>query len=572
MRSVLAGAVALAVILTPGVAHADAAAPLRPAPPTITITHTPIDVDDALAATLSSDEPTVTSFQYHQGNSPVRTAPAVDRDGMRVADVSLLPEWPGTLLLTAWAITDTGTSSRDASVEIRVPNRPSANAWFTFYRSDPYYPESYALQNQVHGGAQTVLTTTDLTWEKDSRIIDVDHPLLNGVSTDLRTDALLDTNASFGVQLWARPDALTGDRSLLVQEGEEAAGLRLYLHDGAWCFGRAATDTANADMVAACAPGAARHWTHVAGSYDAVAGTLTLWINGVVTAVTTAPAPWASNGSFRIGAGSFAGAVADLSTYPRALRPVDVADRTRPEKVGDWNFGETVPCFPADDIEGLCDVTGAYSRHFTTTVGTWPDWSSYGDIIFDRTFPADGPPDPTNGGETVEFGWSQINRGPGGSRNLEDIPILRTDESWTVALWARPYELDGTAVAQGAFSLGLRDDRWSLDAWTANGDIAATAASAPVTALPERRTQLVAVHDAAAGTLTLYVDGGPVSTAAWSSPWHAAAPMTIGTRSFTALDRAEHRWIGTMRKLDVYQGALSAAEIADRYATESRVY
>ncbi|WP_033339313.1 LamG domain-containing protein [Catenuloplanes japonicus] len=561
MRSVLAGAVALAVILVPGAAYADPVALARPAPPTITVTHTPIDIDDPFTATLSSDDPAVISFTYHYDNEPSRVAPAVDRDGKKVADVAVTPEFPGTMFFSAWARTADGVSDA-ASVEVRVPNVIGANASFSFYRWDPWYPESYALEDQT--GNRTVLETTDLVWQKDARLIDVAHPLLNGTTSDLRTDALLDTSGSFSLQVWARPDALAGDRTLLVQNGDAAAGLRLYLKDGAWCFGRAASDTAGAASVAACAPGATRHWTHLAGSHDADAHTLTLWVNGVVAAVTDAPPAWASDGAFRIGAGSFAGAVAELKTYPRKARAIDIAAQNTPTKVGSWNFALALPCWPAD-FEGLCDAPGDYSRHFTTTTGSWPDRSN-GELVFDRTFPAGNPNDPTGGAETVEFGRSQINRSPGGSMIMEDIPVLRTDESFTVELWARPYELDGTAVAQGSFSLGLRDGRWSLDAWTEDGDIAATAASAPVTEVPDQLTHLVAVHDAVAGTLTLYVNGGAVATAAWTSPWHASRPMTIGARSFTGPDAAVDRWIGGLRTLDAWQGVTPAAEIAGWYA------
>jgi hypothetical protein len=70
-----------------------------------------------------------------------------------------------------------------------------------------------------------------------------------------------------------------------------------------WRFLNAKTDVGEADTAWVDAPGGVtlNTWTHLAAVYDATAGTLTIYVNGVPTSTTTTLVPWQAGGSFVVG-------------------------------------------------------------------------------------------------------------------------------------------------------------------------------------------------------------------------------------------------------------------------------
>ncbi|MDX3111188.1 LamG-like jellyroll fold domain-containing protein [Nonomuraea angiospora] len=150
-------------------------------------------------------------------------------------------------------------------------------------------------------------------------------------------------------------------------------------------------------------------------------------------------------------------------------------------------------------------------------------------------------------------------------------PIADTSRNFTVTAWARltGNAATATVVTQegsrtGGFTLqySKSDDRWALVRASSDADGAATvkALSAAAPRLNEW-THLAGVYDSAAGQISLYVNGKLESTVAFTQPWNATGPLTIGRGKVNGA--AAESWPGDVDEVRVYGRAMFADEVAD---------
>lgn len=150
-------------------------------------------------------------------------------------------------------------------------------------------------------------------------------------------------------------------------------------------------------------------------------------------------------------------------------------------------------------------------------------------------------------------------------------PVLGTDRNFTVSAWVRLGVATGDATAVGqdgaraagfALQYAKADNRWVLSRPTADADgataVRAVSASAP---RPGEWTHLTGVYDAAAGELTLYVNGRPEATVPYTQPWVASGPFTIGRSKAGGAPTAF--WPGDVDDVRVYGRAMFGDEVAD---------
>ncbi|GAA4612900.1 discoidin domain-containing protein [Actinoallomurus liliacearum] len=207
----------------------------------------------------------------------------------------------------------------------------------------------------------------------------------------------------------------------------------------------------------------------------------------------------------------------------------------------------------------------AYPPGRQDPVGTWSLDEGTGGVAHDSTGSHDanviGSPAwvPGISGTALQFDGS-------GQYAQTSGPVLDTTGSFSVSAWVR---LDrtgsfATAVSQdGAVSSGFylqysaADNRLAFS--TSEGR--ALSDQPPVTG---RWCQVVGVHDADAGTYTLYVDGVAQSTV-WSQPTGDAGdgPLAIG-RAFSG-GRNSDFWPGSVDQVQVWNRALTAADVAKHY-------
>ncbi|WP_283134725.1 Ig-like domain-containing protein [Rhizohabitans arisaemae] len=139
-------------------------------------------------------------------------------------------------------------------------------------------------------------------------------------------------------------------------------------------------------------------------------------------------------------------------------------------------------------------------------------------------------------------------------------PVIRTDESFTVAAWLRWNEAGGDysvveqkGVHQAPFKLGSDPEHGLVFTFTGTDAAGTTVEGALSGVRPSAGAwfHLAGAYDAAAGTASLYLDGVLIKSSPVSFPaWNADAAMELGSRMKGALDEVQ-----------VYQRTLDAAQV-----------
>lgn len=155
----------------------------------------------------------------------------------------------------------------------------------------------------------------------------------NGTNAAVSAATVLRTNQSFTVSGWANLSSTAKSATLISQDGSHASAFQLGYDKGCgcWAFSLPTGDADGAGTVTAAAPPSSTTlgaWTHLAGVYDAVNGTATLYVAGVpVSSVAVPVTQWAGAGAFVIGRGRansantdwFAGRIDAVQAFQGAL-------------------------------------------------------------------------------------------------------------------------------------------------------------------------------------------------------------------------------------------------------------
>ncbi|WP_454857998.1 LamG-like jellyroll fold domain-containing protein [Promicromonospora soli] len=194
-----------------------------------------------------------------------------------------------------------------------------------------------------------------------------------------------------------------------------------------------------------------------------------------------------------------------------------------------WAFDEGTGAVAADGV-GDADAT--------LTGTTWTDGVAGGGLSFD-------------GAGEADTGRS----------------LVRTDGSYSVSAWARLDVADGgfqTVVSQdtggnSAFFLQYsgQDQRWAMS-------FVGTRALSPTKPVPGQWYHLTGVRDAAAGTLSLYVDGERVATKDVCTAPATEGSLVIGRGQYGGNEVDHVR--GDVDDVRVFDRALSDAEVAESRA------
>lgn len=131
--------------------------------------------------------------------------------------------------------------------------------------------------------------------------------VLDGVDDHVGTGGpAVRTDSSLTVSARVRPGGQAAPAMTAVsQDGDRVSGFRLR-YDGPrrrWAFTTTGSDADDPLLYEASAPAGpvSGRWTHLAGVYDASAGELRLYVNGVLQAVGRADEHWHASGALRIG-------------------------------------------------------------------------------------------------------------------------------------------------------------------------------------------------------------------------------------------------------------------------------
>jgi hypothetical protein len=439
-----------------------------------------------------------------------------------------------------------------------------------------------------------------VTWTPDARYLGANALSFDANATDGQTGyvatagPVLDTTKSFSVSAWVRLSSLGTFRTAVSQSGTNRSRFMLYYSPDAakWSFVMYDGDSASsAGTFAQGGTPAAGRWTHLLGVYDADAKQVSLYVDGVQVATGSHASVWAANGPFTIGRGiasgttkqPWRGEIADVRAWNRVVVPDDLwgTDATpdlgvpatsgilRPREVGSWRF---------PDGECFC-TTAADATLFARHLYLSPNWA------LDPNW--NGDPDTTPAWLTADShdgdGGLALNGTSGSASTTDDRgtpdpaddvahPILRTDQSFTVAAWARVNAnstSDQVVLRQGsgadsAFKLVLRgtDGLWALTVSTPDGAGGYNWVSGRSDGPAEVGTwvHLVGVFDGSTGQVRLYVNGQPQAfTSTGAAGWYTTGSLTVGKVSSSGF------FGGSVDQVHVWQGVLTAREIQNLY-------
>lgn len=525
----------------------------------------------------SGGEDDVVSYQWRVNGGTVTTE-SVTAGAQKT--VQITPTGELEQLLEVRSVDHAGNASEWARYPFYVRPQPVDVAYWKFDEGTGTTAQTAtgdpAYAGTLHGGASWVDSELGLVDPEASGTA----VALDGVDDYVEMPRVLATNhaAGFSVSAWVRPDTLSGDGVVLAQHGGSAYAFRLSYEAGSdqWCFRVTQADDPMAAETAVCSSTDPQTgvWTHLAGVYDRPSGKLRLFVNGGpnvfdpefgqgTAAEVTVPPLWASVGSFTVGrlltGGDYwHGRIDEVRTYQRVLLESDVAQMFSscrfgtcpgataspdPVLVGAWDLDEGSGTVAADS-SGLSSHA-ALAGGAAWTAGGYRDTAA---VSFDGV------------DATVETGG----------------PVLLTDESFTVAAWARLDDLteyravisqDGQVMSPFQLDYSPIADQWCLR--MRHSDAAAAPSTAACGGTPQAGvwTHLAGVYDAAALELRLYVDGQLVATTPYSNPaWRGEGALAIG-RALTN-GAASTFFAGDIDLVRAYQGAMPAAQVANLYAEQ----
>ena len=209
---------------------------------------------------------------------------------------------------------------------------------------------------------------------------------LDGVGGSAETGAtVLDTTESFSISAAVKLNSLTGNQTVVSQDGSTISGFTLGLRDGLFGFRRVATDStddAGAATAYAAAPPAVNRWYRLLGVYDRAASTLSLYVDGQLQQTVAAPEPVPTSGPLAVGRGQLDGAVDfldgtidDVQAYRGLLTGGSPATAGAAAEISMTIANTGQSDYSMHDTEADLSLAGAlddavYDRFFVRTYGT----------------------------------------------------------------------------------------------------------------------------------------------------------------------------------------------------------
>ncbi|WP_457518845.1 LamG domain-containing protein [Streptomyces sp. TE33382] len=247
--------------------------------------------------------------------------------------------------------------------------------------TDPSLQDNAALTggasrtDQGRRGEVTVTPATDT--EPAAKTTDKGLQLDGTTGYATTTGPVIDTRASYTAAAWVRLDETrNANATVLSQDGTNRSPFLLGYEytTKLWSFREASADVPAGtpwtyQRVASKTPATPKVWTHLAGVFDATAGTISLYVNGELQGTTPFTAPWAANGPLQIGrvhwSGThtdyFPGVIDEPAVWQVALTKEQIAQESRlidahgkpsAELVASWNPAGAQGMSLSDTVSG----------------------------------------------------------------------------------------------------------------------------------------------------------------------------------------------------------------------------
>ncbi|MFJ9686111.1 LamG-like jellyroll fold domain-containing protein [Streptomyces bacillaris] len=494
-------------------------------------------------------------IRYRYGfNADPSAANQITTTGGAAKSARLLPARPGLNFVTAQAFDQAGNGSEIRTYQFRVKaGQPERAVWQLDEEAGAVQAAGATTPRTVrlHGGAELGAegrTGTGLRFDGTTGY----------AASDL---TVVDTSDSFSVAAWARLDRMPSTTAIIAaQPGNHSPGFELYYsqHYDRWVFNQYTSDAPGAPIARAMAPapGGAEvgQWAHLVGVYDGKAKQLRLYVDGKLAGSTAYTTAWEARRGLQLGAGIysgthksfFPGTIDDVQIFDRA---VSAAEATRLHQGQETTAGRLPSAvFPLDEPAGATETVGSAPEQPLTLYG-----SAVGGV--------DGV-----AGRALKFDGST-------AYAATDRPVLNTARSYTVSAWAKLPEggvtgnrtvvsQSGTHYSPFYLSYEAEKGTWSLRTSLEDvqvGNIRDQQVVATQPARPGEWAHLVAVHDATAQQIRLYVNGQLQGISAAPRTWEAQGAVQIG------------RTIWQGQYVDYFPGTIDDVRLFDRPVADDEI-
>ncbi|MFE4371422.1 LamG-like jellyroll fold domain-containing protein [Streptomyces sp. NPDC056835] len=505
---------------------------------------------------LDAPDDDVVAYRYDFLGGPSLTAEPAEPGGS--VTLRYLPQRSGTLTLSAGAMDRAGNVSASTTFYFRVRSGGSPAAHWKLSdaagsgsaaaEAGPAAPAGTGVTFGAPAPAGTTLTSA---------------ATLDGTEEGFLTPgaSLIDTEKTFAVGGWVRPERLDRDATAISQDAgtEPGFGLGARTGDGepVWSF------ASGGARVSGGAPEVGE-WAHVLGQYDAETGMTRLYVNGreVGTARRATAAPSVGDlqlGRARDGAGyrdHWQGALGDVRVYERVVVAAEVAELAKrtPAPRGHWSLENARDGVSPELYDGAPLKLGAGA-----TIHRGP-----GDCL-----PELDPDCPQVEYALVGDGDLWLDGATGFAAT--DEPVVDTDDSFTLGVVVRLADAEPerpmTVLSQGgangdAFKVRYDPATYSWQLVVAHADEPGAAETVVGQSVwPDEPQRLAVVYDDATDRITLYVNGeaGADASASFRHSWKSTGGLQVG-RGRTADGWGEYLR-GSVDEVHAFSGALGQVAV-----------
>jgi hypothetical protein len=499
------------------------------------------------------------------------------------ATVAVIPQQSGTALLTVRAKDAAGRSGPTTQVAFDVaPPAASVGLWH-FDDGLPGDTATPAGDSAAGAGDRHPAALSATGADRAATARSGEGALtLDGTAGYAATDGqVLDASSSFAVSAQVFPADLTGDRTVLSQTGGDGSGFALGYDaaDNAWRFSYAWDDGGTRRTAYAEAPaGTEGVWTQLAGSYDAAAHTLTLYVDGRPQGEPVALPATASAGSaagdLEFGRDAVAGAPGSYGAYwsglldevqvwPRRLSADEAVQEAVLQDADGQPALAKVASWDAAGASGtaLADTTTGYGRALTTEGGAQLDGTA---LVLDGSDGAAATPGPIVGASftvsaVVQPDMAAVDGKPAGWTGQVVGQRAADGSAWGISYQLVAYDEVYDPASGGTVAVPIT--MWSFGRTGADGTFTGVMSADFTEWLPgtaNAPVRVTAVYDAQSGTASLYLGAADEGTAPFTPP-PGTGDLTVG-KAYAATGWTDY-FPGRVTSLDVWAGAADSTQV-----------
>ncbi|SDN21530.1 LamG domain-containing protein [Actinacidiphila guanduensis] len=390
---------------------------------------------------------------------------------------------------------------------------------------------------------------------------------------------VVDPSASFAVSAWARPADLAQDRTLVSQSGSDGSGfaLRYSAADRAWQFAYSWTqDGTRHTAFAEASAGPVGVWTQLAGSYDAAARTLTLFVNGLPqgspVTLPAGAAAQAASGDLEFGraagddgsyGGYWHGSLDEVQVWQRTLSAsqeledaqlIGADGQPGVAKVVDWNAAGA-------SGTALADGSG-YGHDLTLDGGARLDGT---DLVLDGSDGAATTPGPVvdDTGSFTVTALVQPDMAALADKPDGWVGQVVGERSADGSAWGLWYQLAGhedVPDPNGGDDLSYPLTNWVFGRVNADGTISGARSEVTVWTPDVQNTpvRVTGVFDAQAGTASVFFHGSPDSSVPFTAV-RGSGDLAVG-RGYVGGSWGSYL-PGRVTSVSLWAGAMNASQV-----------